>query len=1264
MNNSYRISLLVTCLLFQFNLVIYGQTLNIGIVEQNGAYSVGGLGISDFLTAESRSYTDFSSSFAAGTAPSLSGIDLLILGSFITNEANMMSTYQSMAGTLNTFVNNGGTVIMLCQADQDLATETWLESPRALTRADPDSNTAYPLQATHVLLTSPETLLSVDLTGWRVPSTSTSNRTGWEMFPSFTQGANVLGGDSIGSNGVLMEFGWGTGRALFYAMTLDKAYAVGNAVSKAGATKLMRNFLSYAEEVKAGSVGPIVFTPSGKYSYPIQGIVFMDTNKNDVMDGAETGRAGVGVSDGYDVVLTSATGYYVLPNAGQDVDFINVSQPSDTAKSTTTFYQFPSALDLSTTMFNFPLWPAAAGQSTTQTVFAQITDIHTTSEADRDLQLEGCQDIWDMDPAPDFIAATGDLVNTGSTISQYENYMPSVEQSPLPYFNVIGNHDRNSGTVSNYRAYLGPDYYSFDQGGVHFVARNIIQTSARQDTWLQNDLATLAPGKPIVLMQHYPPSTAQLQEMDTWGITVVFTGHWHSEKTVRSVTTTSVNTPSFVMGGIDCSPRGFRVVTINADGSWEDEWRYGGQHQTVNIVHPLENGNVGLATFPIIANVYDSSIQPKTVAWSLYQSSVERASGTLSQDTPINWSGVLDPGSGVFAGSAELRLAVIDVADNVWSVTSATFTIDPKAAAEPQTSGEWPMFMGSSLHSGNASATLAPPFRLAWTISTGADLDYSSPILGGGRLYVAMKRRNSNGVNGVMAINPTSGAVIWKVTTPHAINHTPAYYDGIVCIAEVGGRVRALSATTGGQIWQHDLLDNLGRYCYCAPAAEGGKFYVGTSYRFARLDAYTGAVDWERAVGGGSDWISSYASPAVSGSYLAMGGMWVSGSNDFVLLDKLSGNILWSHAAGNGMHCSPTFVGDRVLFTDRGSIMYCYQTSTNTFIWSRDMGSGWSATTPAVKDNVVVGGSANGYLYGINLINGAVLWAHTSGPAVFKNSPYMRDFSSLLSSPTICMDRVYFGSSDGYFYCLNLSTGSVIWSFKIGVPVLSTPLVSGNALFVSSNDGRIYAFTPEGEAAVPGAVPRTLDGVKDSNSVGLSEDATSGLSLHAYLDVDSLYLAVVDASSVIDNDDLVYIAFARQGVESRLTVPDDPGSNSDYIYFSGSSVVTVKPDEASGDGGGYLKFNKLDTPPTEFVDATAGLLGASGDTIEILMNRADNQLNTTTVFAWVVVVDPSSPTVIKSCVPSKVSFDEKVNNVGEMKSFDMNAEMTNWRERR
>jgi 3',5'-cyclic AMP phosphodiesterase CpdA len=96
-----------------------------------------------------------------------------------------------------------------------------------------------------------------------------------------------------------------------------------------------------------------------------------------------------------------------------------------------------------------------------------------------------------------------------------------------PVWSVPGNHEnfgieRHLSKVSPehplygkkmYRHFLGPNYYSFDRGGVHFVGLDTVDVDdlwyyghvdETQLGWLEGDLAQVPPGKPVVTFNHIP----------------------------------------------------------------------------------------------------------------------------------------------------------------------------------------------------------------------------------------------------------------------------------------------------------------------------------------------------------------------------------------------------------------------------------------------------------------------------------------------------------------------------------------------------------------------------------------------------------------------------------------------------------------------------------------------------------------------------------------------------------------------------------------
>ena len=252
----------------------------------------------------------------------------------------------------------------------------------------------------------------------------------------------------------------------------------------------------------------------------VSGVVFDDANRNGTRDGGEAGIAGVAVSNQDAVVTTDATGAFRLPTAGTGVVF--VSTP-DGYRTTGPFWRPADA----TRPLAFALARDAGGGELT---FIHASDTHISpASLPRTQRLRALVDSIN----PGFLLITGDLVRDAlrvpeaEAVGYYELFVKERNGFRTPVFTVPGNHEvfgieRDTSHVpithplygrAMYRRYLGPDYYSFTRGGVHFVGLNTVDiddqryyghVDSLQLAWLERDLAVLPATMPVVTFDHIP----------------------------------------------------------------------------------------------------------------------------------------------------------------------------------------------------------------------------------------------------------------------------------------------------------------------------------------------------------------------------------------------------------------------------------------------------------------------------------------------------------------------------------------------------------------------------------------------------------------------------------------------------------------------------------------------------------------------------------------------------------------------------------------
>jgi 3',5'-cyclic AMP phosphodiesterase CpdA len=144
---------------------------------------------------------------------------------------------------------------------------------------------------------------------------------------------------------------------------------------------------------------------------------------------------------------------------------------------------------------------------------------------------------------PDFLFHCGDLTPFGQE-NQYQAIKTVLDQSLVPVYTTIGNHDLKAGGGELYNEYFGSSTYSFDRGPAHFTIFNTSSgdITAQEFAWLEQDL-TRTEAEFRFVFTHVPPfdprtgenhslfnSTSSTQLMSLFEaheIDVVFTGHIH-----------------------------------------------------------------------------------------------------------------------------------------------------------------------------------------------------------------------------------------------------------------------------------------------------------------------------------------------------------------------------------------------------------------------------------------------------------------------------------------------------------------------------------------------------------------------------------------------------------------------------------------------------------------------------------------------------------------------------------------------------------------
>ena len=94
-------------------------------------------------------------------------------------------------------------------------------------------------------------------------------------------------------------------------------------------------------------------------------------------------------------------------------------------------------------------------------------------------------------------------------------------------------------------------------------------------------------------------------------------------------------------------------------------------------------------------------------------------------------------------------------------------------------------------------------------------------------------------------------------------------------------------------------------------------------------------------------------------------------------------------------------------------------------------------------------GSKNGIFYCLNAVTGTVLRQYDTGS---------RADSGIFSSAALYNGKAYFGGGDDIIHALNTSDFSLAWSYTSNRIFMSSPAAASNIIYSGGGDGSVYAF--------------------------------------------------------------------------------------------------------------------------------------------------------------------------------------------------------------
>jgi len=220
---------------------------------------------------------------------------------------------------------------------------------------------------------------------------------------------------------------------------------------------------------------------------------------------------------------------------------------------------------------------------------------------------------------------------------------------------------------------------------------------------------------------------------------------------------------------------------------------------------------------------------------------------------------------------------------------------------------------------------------------------------------------------------------------------------------------------------------------------KGTLFALTSAGTVQAIDASTGKTLWTIEVGNGQAPAVGIAVHSDSQYVVALG------AGRMYLLDRTDGHHLWSRQIGGAASAAPALSKNYAYVALLNGLVEGYRLDDpSAFVWQYQS-SGHLFQSPNVTGEIMSWPSDRGSLYVAQANNARVMF-------------HVEADDEIVAAPAEQAPHLYFGSLDGYLYCIHAQTGSEQWRYATGFAITSQPAVLGEKVFVASIGPALHAI--------------------------------------------------------------------------------------------------------------------------------------------------------------------------------------------------------------
>jgi outer membrane protein assembly factor BamB len=344
--------------------------------------------------------------------------------------------------------------------------------------------------------------------------------------------------------------------------------------------------------------------------------------------------------------------------------------------------------------------------------------------------------------------------------------------------------------------------------------------------------------------------------------------------------------------------------------------------------------------------------------------------------------------------------------------------------------GDWPLFRGNPAQDGVSRETLPEQLVELWQFKAGKSEDAieGAPAVVGGVVYVASQDQN------LYAVNLATGQEAWRFKAPAPFKTSPAVRDGRVYVGDQDGNFFCIDAKSGQPVWKFNVESEV----TSAAGFAGDKVMFGCGDESLYCLDAKGQKLWQFKVPGGP----VMGTPAVADNTTFCSGC----DSKLHVIDIATGKEQAAVDLDGQTGATPSLKGGVLYVGTMSAQVKAVDLKKNEVIWTFETGRSQPIfASTAVGDKIIVAGSRDKRLYGIDRAKGTKVWEFVTE-------------GRIEGSPVIVGERVYAGSLDGNLYVIDLARGTQLQKLKLDSDVTGSIAVADGRLLVGTRNGTLYCF--------------------------------------------------------------------------------------------------------------------------------------------------------------------------------------------------------------